>query len=321
MSKKFNNKILFGVLLLLAGIFFATNFLRDKSRNKHSLPDKVIAIDSVGVEAISLFPKSTQGQEIRFSKNGGLWQVESNGITAEADQLAVQRIVDALQGLKPQRLAAKNKDQWSKYEVTDSLGTRVTITTTGNKKPQDIYIGKFTYKQQPGGNQFGGNQGITGTTYVRRGGDKKVYATEGFLAMTFNQNFNAWRKSDFLKAEKQAIQSIQFDYPENNNFALTKVDSVWTMGGKTANAEAVEKYLNLFTNRAERNFADGFTPAGPPQRTITVAGEAMSAVVIQCWSDAEGAYYLHSSLNSNAYFKSDGEGIYKELFVGKEELL
>ncbi|MCB9282426.1 MAG: DUF4340 domain-containing protein [Lewinellaceae bacterium] len=322
MSKKFNNKVLLGVLAGLVVIFFLTNYLRDSRRKANGLPDELITLDTAAVETIFLYPQVAKGQEIKFTKSGGQWQVESGGLVGEANPVAVKQLLSDLQGLKPKRLAGRSKDTWEKYAVTDSSATRVKIQESGKGDAADLYIGKISYQQQPGGNPYAGNQGISGTTYVRKGDRKEVYAVDGFLGMTLNQEFSAWRKSDFLKVDKAAVNNLKFDYPEGTGFVVSKADSHWLVDGMAADSAAVEKYLGLLANRPERDFADVFQPVASPDYALTVSGVSMNPLVIQCWADTTaGHYFLHSSLNANAYFRSPADGLFKELFVEKGAFL
>jgi len=322
MSKKFNNKILLALLGGLVVIFFITNYLRNKTREANVLPSDYVSIDSAAVESISIFPKSMNGDEIKFTNQNGKWQVANKDLVSETNEGEVGRIIKELQDVKPQRLAAKDKEQWKKYQVTDSLATRVTINESGKGQTLNLYIGKFTYKKQQNPYaQYGGSQGITGTTYVRKSDDEKVYGVEGFLSMSFNQGFNSWRKSDFLKADKKAINRIQFAYPGNGSFMLAKQDSVWMVDNQQADPKAVDTYLNMFTNRPQRSFADNYKPNGSPNYTLTVSGNGMEDLTIQCWADTSGTYYMHSSLNPKVYFSSPAKGLFTQLFVGKDKFL
>lgn len=315
MGKKFSNRTLFLLLGGLVVIFVVTNMLR-KTSQKSTFKSELVALDSAAVESISIFPATEKGVEIKIVKQDGGWKVSSNGISGDLQEGVIQRILSDLLSIKPKRLAGRSEDQWEKYQLSDSAATRVRVSELGKGQTLDLYVGKFTYQQpQGGGNPYGGQQQIIGTTYVRLAGEKEAYAIDGFLAMTFNQNFNAFRNANFLRSDKESIGKITFSYPADSGFVLAKTAEGWMINEAIADSMAVQNYLGLLNNRPNRDFADSFKPTTNPDYSIVIEGDNMSAINLGCYLAPGGSYFLSSTLNPGVYFSSDSAGIAAQLFL------
>ena len=135
MAKKLDNKKLLGVLVILALIFFVTEYLRDNERGNVELPTRVIGLggDS-SVTEFTIYPEGEKG-EILFSKDADSWYVEANGLKGEAEKTSVESMIDQIMAAKPSRLVAKTKEKWEKYLLTDSLASRISF-----KRGEEVII-------------------------------------------------------------------------------------------------------------------------------------------------------------------------------------
>ncbi len=320
MASKFNNKTLLIVLAALAVIYVVSTFLRKQSRTKTTLKTDIVNVDTAAVTQFTIHKENP----ITFSRAGNNWQVSSGGVTDDANTNLVQNVLSTLMSIKAERLVAKSSDKWAEYNLSDSTATRVTVTEGDKGQSLDLYIGRFNYQPPPQGqNQFQQRQqGISGSTYIRLGEGEEVYSTEGFLTMTFSQDFNSWRQTQFLKTTKSAITRVQFDYPADSSFVLTKMDSVWLVNDAPANQEAVDQYLSELTYKQDPNFADDFSAVGSPSHTLTIVGDNMDNIVVKAFANHDGnEYFIQSSMNPGATFRSARDGVYGDLFPGKEEFL
>lgn len=313
MANKVNNKTLILVLAALAGIYFLSQFFQNRSRQKTALKTDIIAIDTSAISELKI-----KGQdEVTFKREGSSWTITSNGITDQADINSVNSILIQLLGIKADRLVATSSDKWSEYQLTDSTATRVSIKE-GAKESLDLYVGRFQYRPPAGGqqNQFQQRQPqITGSTYLRLGEGDEVYATEGFLAMTFSQGFNTWRQGEFVKAVKSNIRQVQFDYPTDSSFVLSQVDSLWTINGVDIDQAKADQYLNRLVYKQDKNFVDNFNPAGPVTHTLTISGDNMENIIVKAYADYENdRFHLQSTLNPNATIESKKVGLFSQLF-------
>ena len=46
----------------------------------------------------------------------------------------------------------------------------------------------------------------------------------------------------------------------------------------------------------------------------------MNELTVKAWEEGDG-YVLNSSINPNAFFKSDSTGIFKQIFISKKQIL
>ena len=322
MANKFNNRTLLIVLVALAALYFLSNFLQSRSRTKTSLNTELVTIDT---SAITEFTVDNENP-VKFTRNGNQWQVTSNGITDEADINSVNTLLSQLLTIKAERLVANSSDKWGEYQLTDSTATRVTVIEGGKGETLDLYVGRFQYRPpaQTQQNQFQQQQPqIQGSTYVRVGGDEKVYATEGFLAMTFSGGFKTWREGQFLRATKSNIRQVQFDYPADSSFVLARPDSLWTLNGEIIeNQNSVDTYLNNLVYKQDKNFTDNFSGVGVPTHSLTISGDNMTNIVVKAFADhTNDYYYLQSTLNPGATVESKKGGLFGQLFVDKSKFL
>ena len=314
MASKFNNKILVVVLLVLIGLFFILRAVHEK-RSSGNLKTDLIQIDSSLVNTILLYPSAEKGAEIAFTRTGNKWKVTKGEITANADERSINNMFSELVNLKTDRLATRNKDKWSDFGVTDSLGTRV-IMKEGKKAVLDLIVGRFDYQPGPGGYSGGGQYG-TGLNYIRLHDEADVYVVKGFLAMSFNQTFNKWRNQIFLRTDKNDINLLTFEYPADSGFIAMKSDSIWIIEGITADSSSMASYLNSLSQKSNTQFTDDFRPLLGPDYQLTINGINMAPIILKAYRKSEKEYILNSSLNPDSYFVSPGTGLFGTIFKSK----
>lgn len=319
MAGKFNNKSLIILLVALAGIFIITKIYRSK-KTERTLKSDLVQIDTSKINTILIYPRSENGEEIRFTKKADGWTVQKGEIIAEAEPNSVDNLFNELLVMKPERLAARAKEKWGDYHVDDSLGTRV-IMKEGNRVRVDLVIGRFNYQQGPGGyTGYGRNYG-RGITYARLTDENEVYAVEGFMAMTFNQQFNNWRNQAILAVTKNDITVIKADYPADSGFTAIRHDSLWLVDGLQPDSAKMAQYINALSRKSNSSFADDFTPVIAPYYQLTIEGNNMSPVIVKAYRRGENEFILNSSLNPESYFISDSAGIFKSIFQSRAGLL
>ncbi|MBL7112578.1 MAG: DUF4340 domain-containing protein [Bacteroidales bacterium] len=319
MAKKFNNKTLVIVLVVLVGLFLVTRAFRQK-RSTGTLKTELVQMDTSRISTILLYPGAEQGEEITFTKTVNGWMVQKGDLVVPADNYGIANMLTELQNLAPERLVANGSDKWGDFGVTDSLGTRV-IMKEGKKAVTDIVIGRFDYQPSPspyGG--YGRNQG-TGLTYVRLTDEPEVYVIQGFLAMSFNQAFNAWRNQLVVQLAKNNINQLTFDYPADTGFIASNPDTVWLINGMPANSASMENYLNGLTRKSNSSFVDGFDPVTGPDYQLTIEGNLATPVIIKAYRMSPGEFIIHSSMNPESYFSSTGEGLFSQIFKSRSGLL
>jgi len=243
MFSKINTKWLAGIflaLLLLAVIILIRNNSKSGVNRNRTFTSQLTDFDTSNISIMMVYPKAG-GEPIQFDKEANNWKISIGGKKYNADGGMLEGMILNLQTLHAIRIAAKGKDQWTKYEVTDSLATRVQLMTN-KKKVADIYIGKFSYKQPKNPNPYIQQQG-TMTSFVRIEGDKNVYAIEGIIGMAFNRRPGDFRNKMLVKSQKERWNRLTFMRQEET-FSLTKQGENWTVGGLMADSATVAKYLS-----------------------------------------------------------------------------
>jgi len=304
---KINNKILLIVFVVLAAAYFGNKYLGNSG--ERNFREKLIEIDTSAVDKIVITPPISKHIVLTLTKAGSTWDVTNDTIKDDAEMSMVRSMLSTLVSLKPKRLVASSEDKWKEYQVSDSLSTRVKAYS-GDKLLADLIVGKFDFNQQS----------RTMATFVRRADEKQVYSVDGFITSTFTADFNTLRNKTFLHFNKDDLTSIKFDYPADSSFSLSKLNSKWQVVNEPADSAAVAKYLNSASTFNMREFVDNYQPAGSPMYTMTVDGDNMSTVTIQCYKEGDD-YILHSSLNDNAWFRKGNINIFERLLVPRSKFL
>ncbi len=312
---KNNHKTLIIVLVVLLGIF-ALLQLNNRKRES-TLRRDLVAIDTAKVTAIHLFPQAERGAELVFTKGERGWRIRKDSLEAPVEKSTVRRLLEAVTAIRPQQLVAVGEEKWAEYHVNDSLATRVQVMQ-GKKTVADLYIGKFTVERPAGNNPYAyGGRNVSGKSYVRAAGDEAVYAVEGFLPMTFNQDFEAWRNHRFVELTRYDLRKLTFTYPADSGFVLHN-DSTgwhWMLDSEQPDSAAVADYLNAISYKRYSRFADDFQPSGEAQWSITIEQKNSKPTVLKAYTDKKYHLVLHSSQNPDTYFADRDSSIFRTFFV------
>ncbi len=311
MSKRFDNRILLIVLVLLVAVFLVGRFLKTGKAEK-SFKTELFTLDTADVSTILIYPKAENFEEIRFSRDGMNWTVTKGAITSDAEENSVKSLLAQLMEVKPKRLAARSMEKWEEYQLTDSLANRIKLIEEGDKEVLDLMIGKFTYQQN--NNPYGGQGNISGTTYVRLGDEEEVYAVDGFLSMSINRDFNSWRDQRIINTRKADVTKMVFSYPADSGYIALKKDTVWRINEYPVDSLSMDQFLSSLSYMNHSEFADDFKPLVNPDFQLTIEGNNFSPVSIQAFIVQEDQYVINSSLNPKSYFSSDFNGLFSKLF-------
>jgi len=319
MAGKFKNRNLIIIFVVLAGLFLVTRVFKTR-KYERTLKTDLVQIDTAGIDQILLYPRSENQEEIMFLKKGDLWTVTKSDVTAEAEIFNIRNIFTDVINMKAEQLIARDIEKWPEFHVDDSLGTRV-IMKEGKKTRLDIMIGRFNYQPAPGGGGgYGQNQG-RGLTYVRLTNEDEVYMVEGFLSMSFNQPFNNWRDQTIIQADRSRITRVSYDYPMDSGFVLVLLDSLWMIDGMAPDSARTASLLDALSRKSSSTFTDDFSPISAPDFQLRIEGNNMQAVSVLAYRRSGDQYIINSSLNPESYFISPSDGVFKDIFVPKAELL
>ncbi|MCX7987186.1 MAG: DUF4340 domain-containing protein [Bacteroidales bacterium] len=319
MAKSINNKTLLYILGALVLLFIGVKWYQ-KARVEKTLRTELIDVDTSKVSEILLYPACEKGAEIKFYREGNEWKVKKGQISAETESNTVKNLLSTLLELKVKSLASKDKKKWVDYQVTDSLATRVKVRQ-GKKVVADLYLGKFSY--QPSSPNYGmyGGGGVTGTTYVRRANENEVYAVDGFLVFTFNQNFNMFRKQSVAKFEPSQVEKLQFKYPADSSFILELREKKWYVSGSEADSGKVASFINRLSYKSTTEFNDHFTPQGNALFALTIEGKSMKPVTIEAYPYHGDTMVVNSSINPRSWFNFSFKSLTEEIFYSKNKFL
>ncbi len=318
----FNNiktKHLFIAFVGLLAIVLLTIPANNKKKN-HSFKSELTSFDTAEVTKFIIYPKSKE-EAITFSKENNNWSVSDKDGSYNANNGNVKNMLQTLSSLKAKRLAAKKKESWKKYELTDSLRTRVKVFKD-KKSLADVSIGKFSYIQGPKPqNPYQRPQGVM-TSFVKLGNDKEVYAVDGFLSMTFNRKINEFRDSRVLYANKDDLKQISFHFPDND-YTLTKNDSIWMIDGLKADSASVANFLTSLKRVNSTDFiSDNNVPEGNPDCSLILTGKNGTELAhISAFYSDTTHIVISSSINEGTYFDGKNSGLFSRLFKTKSEFI
>ncbi len=320
MFRKLKLKSLSIVFVILLVLVVITKIV-DNSHGTNTLKASIYAVNSDDITSVILKPKAADGKEVKLIKNGNNWSVESDGKTYNGDSRAIENLIKSVNNLKPLRLAAQNKDQWNKYQLTDSLSSMVTLMK-GNTKLACLYIGKFSYKQakqQMPAQQNPYYQQPRGTmmTYVRSNDDDDVYAVQGFLGNLVNQKAEAFRNKEILKTNRSEINKITFSYPADSSFTLVKNEDKWMCDGLPVDSASMAKYLHSISMVRGSAFASQ-KPSSFAYKVNIDGGS--SPIEVQASFVDEDAI-IASSQNQGTLIKDTKKTHFKKIFISKNSLL
>jgi hypothetical protein len=321
MSNRFDNKKLLYLFAGLVIILLLTIFIRIP-KEKATLKSKLIEFDTVEVAKIVLYPKNNIDNPIEFSRNNGKWNVQQGTIISATQKGAVQNIFNEILSIKPERLAAISKSKWKEFELTDSLGTRIKFLSDKGKNLSDLMIGKFTYKQVE--NPYGGysSNNVQGTTFVRLYSEKEIYAVEGFLSFFFSGKFEDWRDKTFISTKKEDILNINFTYPGDSSYSLTRKENKWYDGNQLIDTVSIKNFLTTLVSMDGEEIKDNFKPVINPAYQLLIEGNNLLHLSVRCFKEENSEEYIfNSSLNPDVYYTSKKEGLFRRVFKPQKYFL
>jgi len=322
MLKNISSIKLIGILAILILIYLGFEFFGGESRSK-SFKAELVQIDTAKVTKVLIDGK---GENLELIKENNAWKVSiGEGKYAEAQSSSVRSTLGSLLTIKPARIAAKKQDKWKEYQV-DSAGTRVQVFE-GSKATLDIVIGRFGFNQQAMQQQqqmqmMGGGRGMQQFySYVRLNDEDEVYVADNFMGMSINSDASGYRNKQLLSLTSDSIASIQFNYPADSAFVLTRQDSTWSIFGTQADSASVASYLSGIRYVSNSNFVDDVPPTAlvSPTVSMSIKQNGKADIEVRAFQHPVHKWIVHSSANPDSYFGD--ESLIEKLFVGSEQLL
>lgn len=305
MIKNVKNIRLLGFLVILVLVYVGLKVFKNTSRSK-SFRQELVQIDTSLVSKLVI---SKSGNSFQVMKEDGAWKVSiSDDKNVDATASSVRNALGTLLGIQPDRIATRDPNKWSEYQV-DTTGTRVQVYE-GDKNTLDLIIGRFGVQGQ---RQF--------HTFVRLEGDDEVYAANDFMGISFPSEPKSFRNSRFLQMETDSIYQITFQYPADSSYILTKRDSVWYIGLQPADSASVADYLSDLRFISSTEFVDDVDPNMliNPVYKVEIESKGNENEIVEAYSHPKYKLIFHSSYNPKAYFSD--EKLNSRIFKGMEGLL
>lgn len=318
MLKNISSIKLIGILAGLVLIYLGFEYFGGKSRSK-SFKEELVSMDTAKVSKVIIDAK---GENLELIKENNAWKVSiGSGQYAEAQKSSVKSTLNSLLSVKPSRIAAKDPKKWKEYQV-DSTGTRVQVFE-GDKSTLDLVVGRFGFDQQAMQQQqmMGGGRGQQQFySYVRLQNEDEVYVADNFMGMSINADPSSYRNRKLLSLTTDSISTIQYNYPGDSSFILSKTNGKWSVFGNATDSAATVGYLNAIRYLNSSNFVDDVPAAAliSPTVSMTIKQAGKADIEIKAYQHPIHKWIIHSSENSSSYFAD--EATVNKLFIGSEKL-
>lgn len=211
------------------------------------------------------------------------WTVSGIGPAVRADAGAVRVLLDGLAVFRVGESVSADSGRHRLFEVDDSSGTRVTVST-GTTVLADLILGKGTPD--------------SGEVYLRWPGKPEVYLASGLAPADVKKEPKWWRSREVVTLDTGELNSVTLTGPKGT-VALERSSSTWRVNGRPGKAETVERLLGS----AARVYADDVLVVSDPRPaahfglarpwlTVTLKTKLGSEVILKVGTKSGGSYYV-----------------------------
>ena len=314
MFKKLNITTLLIILVIVAAIYVIIKFTGQNERNFRS---QLTSFEEDEVTKVEYIKQGDKDKKVTIEKQDGQWKVVQGNQTYNADSNRVSRMVAMMKDLKVDRVAAKDKTQWKKYEVNDSLSTRVKYYGSGDLIT-DLYIGKFSMSKPDNQQQMRRRRRPRRnmTTFVRLAHEQPVYAVNGYLSRAFPGDAAKLRNRTLVNATTGNINGV--DFAGKYNYTLSRSSGKWMIKDRPADSAKADGYIATLAGLRGNQFADisNKSELSQPVQTGVIDRTGKDPVTIKAYKapDAKSYdYIIHSSQNDKAWFTSSNR-LFEKIF-------
>ncbi len=300
-----NLGIVLGVLIV---VYLGTLLLGGKKeRNFRTV---LFSADTSAVTQILIYPEVTKGKEVKLFKDGDTWKVniaENKSVSVPSDK--IKSLKQKLTEFKIERLVSKTPAKWSAFKV-DSSGTRVKVYE-GSNLVADFIVGKF---EMQGRRNF--------VSYVRNADEDETYLVNGFMSPSFNRKADSFRNNYVLKTDKSKLTRLEFSYPADSSFTMTKDSSNrWLSNGIELDSATVAKYLSSISRLYSSNYVNEFPSDFPKTPAFTLKIETENgSEEIKCYVKGNESI-IESTYDGENYFDGEKAKLREKIFKGKTYFL
>lgn len=324
MFKRKNSKWLVIVFVVLLAVVLIQQQYQAK-KGERSFRKELVSVDTADVTAVKIFPPEDKNPDFEIYRKNGNWRIRSEKIDSKADPKAVDAILKQLTEMKPERLAARSKEQWEKYEVMDTASLRVVIEEDG-KNVGEVIVGKFSFnpRKQPQNQQGMSAYQPRGkmTSFVRMAGEQEVYALDGYLKTVFRPQLKSFRNKNLVAVNKKDLKKVEFNYPAQS-FTLQKKNNQWTVNGMTVDSAQTASYIQQLANRRSNSYVDDWPESklNDPQYTITAHGDNFSPITLKAYKADSTHQFIVTSTENDAMFSGRKGNLFKNTFMKMDYFL
>jgi hypothetical protein len=308
-----SNKKLGILLAALAVIYLLTQLF--SNQGTRSFDEVFVSLDSAKIHQVIFYPNDTHTEEIKLQRTGSdSWSVSNGIITVPATGNMVNSVLNNLRDVKTERVVAKSENKWADYNIDATKGRRIQALDKAGKTLTDITLGRFSFNQQT----------RSSLSFVRKSDEKDVIAVNGWLSMSLNTEFSAFRNKELANVNAEDINKITIS--GSNPLSLEKENNLWKdQSGNILDSIKVAGYLSNFRMLSGTEFADNFNPAGQsPIQTISIlANNQIGPVDLDVYEYLGGSkpFVFHSNLNPESWFIGDSTGVYQKVITSLTELI
>lgn len=293
MFSKLSNRTLI-ILMAILGAIVIWTFFSESNKSESNFREQFVTVDTAAVQEIYIYPKAVPGEEIRIFKSGEHWRVTNGKEESPVETQTVSSLFSSFANLRTKSLAATSAGQWENFLVGDTSANRIKFVTP--KETADIMVGKFAFN----------NETRSASSYVRLRNENEVYLVDGFLSITINQPFDAWRNRLLIRKGDQQWTKITFSYPGDSSYAILRESTAWLLRGDTA--YTAENFVNEIAFLNGTHFAVKPSLPATPLYRISIDGMNMTPITVDFYEAGnQEKYFVKSSLNPETLF-SDKDG-------------
>jgi hypothetical protein len=301
-----NNRTLLIVFGVCLALFFGGKLLRGNKTS--SFDDAIIKVDSAKVDRIKFVSAGNHPEEFELKKNGNDWVAVQGEMSVPASAENIGSILSQLSRLTAKRIVTKDVARYNEYEITDSLASKV-IVWEGKNQVADLEVGGFRFDQNT----------RAAFSFIKTAKKPEVYEVDGFLSMGLKARFNQFRDKKLVKAAQEDLTSVEWTGHSPKQVIL-KEDGIWNYAGMEAvDSTKFNSYLTGLVNAQGSEFSELKSTAGLTMlEKITLTGNNMvEPTVISAFAtqDTLKPFLIASTVNPDAVFKSDSNGLYKKIFL------
>lgn len=306
MMKDKTNRTLLGILVVLVAVYVVSLWQKKGSPGSQVLTTDLVHIDTSQISEIRI----TGGDDrILLTRQGNSWELTTEeGVQVRAQSDRVRSMLTSIDRLIPSRIISRDPSRWRDYQV-DSTGRRIQIIE-GDKMTLDLVIGRGNMQGQQ-----------TFVTYVRPYDENNVYVIENFSGSSVSPSSANYRNKTVLTTAIDSIHMLDFDYADDSEFVLTRVDGEWLLNDSAPDSSRLEDYLEGLVRVTSSAFVDQSRPAttDQPSASVTIRAHGAEDIFLRLYGESGETQLLHSSQNPDNYFADTA--VIKKVFVDRERFL